>query len=187
MPRQLATVVLACAALGSLAFAGERIAGAKQQPLSEYQKHVRIYGTTPALAAATLRSLRRPPGFREVPCKPPETGWACWIRSPSFPLGAASMGRLFAAMGVAPFSLSNDASDCGRLRQDRRYHLAFQTCEGETLKGRERLMVFATSTATPADKPTTRGLAGFPFPTQVNIFVIGHFEHEGVRPGEEDG
>lgn len=46
-------------------------------------------------------------------------------------------------------------------------------------------MVFATSIVTPADKPRTWGVVGFRYPTEVNMAVIGHFEHEGIRPGEE--
>jgi len=197
MTRPLATVVLACAALGSLAFAGVRIAGAKERHLGYYEKyvqpHVRVYGTTPALAAVTLRSLRRPPGFRDVlPCKMGEPDWACWARSPSVPLGDAAMGRLFASMGVTPYSVykathgdANPAIQCGRLHQEHKYHLALQTCQGEALKGKERLVVFATSIVTPADKPRTRGVVGFHYPTEVNVAVIGHFQHEGIRPAEE--
>jgi hypothetical protein len=106
------------------------------------------------------------------------------MRSPSIPLGDAAMGRLFASMGVTPYSVYS-APFCGRLRQERKYHLALQTCQGEALEGKERLMMFVTSVVTPSDKPTTRRLIGFPAPTEANVFVIGHFEHEGIRPGEE--
>jgi hypothetical protein len=196
MRRRLATVVLACAAAGSLVVATVRIAGANQRHLGYYEKyvqpHIRVYGTTPALAGVTLRSLRRPPGFRAVPCKGLESNWACWARSPSVPLGDATMGRLLASMGITPYSAhkatySDDipAIQCGRLHQERKYHLALQTCKGEALEDKERLTVFATSIVTPADKPRTRGVRGFPYPTEVNVAVIGHFEHEGIRPAEE--
>jgi hypothetical protein len=199
MSRPFATVALACAALGSVAFAGVRIAGAKERHLGYYEKyvqpHIRVYGTNPALANATLRSLRRPPGFRDVlPCEESGPGWACWGRSPSDPLGDAAMGRLLAAMGVTPYAAYKaiygeavPAIRCGRLHQYRKYRLGLQTCQAEAMKGKERLAVFATSTVSPADKPTTRGVRGFPYPTEVNVFVIGHFEHEGVQPGEEEG
>jgi hypothetical protein len=102
------------------------------------------------------------------------------------------MGRLLASMGITPYSVYKatysdaiPAVQCGRLHQERKYHLALQTCKGEALEGKERLTVFATSIVTPADKPRTRGVVGFPYPTEVNIAVDGHFEHEGIRPGEE--
>ncbi len=63
MTRRLATVGLACAALGSLAGAGVRIAGANARHTTDFEKHVRIYGTTPALAEQTLASLHKPPGI----------------------------------------------------------------------------------------------------------------------------
>jgi hypothetical protein len=196
MTRRLATVVLACVALGSLAFAGVRIAGAKERHLGYYERyvqpHIRVYGTTPALSGVTLRSLRRPPGFRTVPCRGLESTWACWARSPSVPLGNAAMGRLFAAMGITPYSVYKatygdaiPAIQCRPFHQERKYHLGLQTCKGEALEGKERLTVFATSIVTPADKPRTEGVRGFPYPTEVNVAVIGHFEHEGIRPGEE--
>lgn len=103
------------------------------------------------------------------------------------------MGRLFASMGVTPYSVYKatygdaiPAIQCQRLHQERRYHLALQTCRGEALEGKERLVVFATSIVTPADRPRTRGVVGFRYPTEVNVAVIGHFQHEGTRPGEEE-
>jgi hypothetical protein len=104
------------------------------------------------------------------------------------------MGRLFAAMGVAPYSTYKatygeaiPAIQCERLHQDRKYQLALQTCQGEALDGKERLVVFATSIVTPADKPRIRGILGYRYPTEVNVAVIGHLQHEGAQRGEEEG
>jgi hypothetical protein len=191
MTRRLATVVLAGAAAGSLGVATVRIAGANQRHQGDYEKHVRIYGTTPALAAATLASLHRPPGFRHCQGqKSPE--WACLSRTPSLPLGEASMRQLLTEIGVRPYSTWQAsyhegplAIECHPFHVFPKYGLGLQVCQAEALKGRDRLLIFAHSFVLPSGKPTRRWIKSWRFPTEVTIAVVGHFEHEGLTPAEE--
>jgi hypothetical protein len=195
MSRRLATVLLACAALGSLAVAGLRIAGANARHLTDEDKHVRVYGTTPALAAATLASLRMPPGFRHAKClSNEEPYWGCWSKSPSLPVDDSGMRRLVLTMGARldpVFAASHGdeipAVHCMRFHVDRKYHLGIQSCKAEALKGDERLGIFVKSFVLPSRKPTRRVIAEptWVYPTEVDVIVAGHFEHEGTRPGEE--
>jgi hypothetical protein len=161
---RIATVVLACAALGSLAVAGVRIAGANARHLTYDEKHVRVYGTTPGLAAATLGSLRMPPGFRHTKCfggQEPDSG--CWSKSPSLPLDESGMGRLVLAMGARPYFVFHatyhdgiPAVECSRFHVYSDYHLGIQNCQAEALKGDERLLIFAKSFLLPSREPTRR-------------------------------
>jgi hypothetical protein len=196
MTKRLAAVVLTCAALGSLALAGVRIAGANARHPSDYEKHLRIYGTTPALAVKTLASLHVPTGFRDVPCLGnQEPGRACWSKTPSLPLGHGEMWRLMRTMGVHPYSAYEatyhdgfPVVSCMRYHVARKYRLGIQNCRAEALKGNERVLIFATSLVLPSLEPTRRVISasGWRYPTEVEIYVVGHFEHEGIRPGEEE-
>jgi hypothetical protein len=194
MTRRLATVALASLAAGSLAVATVRIAGANQRHQGEYEKQARVYGTTPALAAATLASLHRPPGFRSTKCEAQEeqSQWACLSRTPSFPLSEASMRRLLTEMGVQPYSAYEAVQheemhpvECRHSHVIRKHGLGLQSCQVEALKGRERLLIFATSFVLRSDKPSRRWQRPFQSPTEINIYVVGLFEHEGLTHAEE--
>jgi hypothetical protein len=196
MQRRLATVLLACAAVGSLALAGVRIAGANDRRLADFEKHARVYGTTPALAAATLASLRMPPGYRRRTCsgyKEPE--WGCWSKSPSVALDPHTMHDLILAMGARPYFIHQatygdgvPVVQCSRLRTYPNRHIVLQLCQAEALMGHERLTILAKSFLSQSGKPTRRVIREptWSYPTEVQIAVAGHFEHEGTRPGEED-
>jgi hypothetical protein len=102
------------------------------------------------------------------------------------------MRRLLIEMGVQPYSTwratyheGPRAIECRPLHVVRKYDLGLQTCQAEALKGRERLLIFANSFLLPSGKPTRRWLRSWRFPTEVNIAVEGHFEHEGLTPAEE--
>lgn len=195
MTRRLGIVLLACAALGSLAFAGLRIARAKEPHQTDYEKHVRIYGTTPALAAATLASLQTPKGFHSVKCfGKPSPEWGCWSKSPSMPIDVPAIKRLVVAMGARPYSAYEavyhdgvPAVQCSTYHYWHKYRLGIESCQAEALKGDERLLLFVQSFVSPTRGPTTRIVAQptWNYPTEVNISVVGHFEHEGLQPGEE--
>jgi hypothetical protein len=186
MGKRFATVVLACAAAGSLAVATVRIAGADQRHQDGSEKDVRVYGTTPALATATLASLHKPPGFRHTKCQgqqSPES--ACMRRTPSLPLGEAGMRRLLMEMGAPPYSVYEatyhddvPAVQCRPFHVFRKYGIGLQTCQAEALKGRERLVIFATSFLLPSGKPTRHWLRAWRFPTEITIDMVGYFEHD---------
>ncbi len=102
------------------------------------------------------------------------------------------MRRLLSEMGVRPYSTwqaayheGPRAIECWPFHVFRKYDLGLQTCRAEALKGRERLLIFATSSVLPSGKPTRRWLRSWRFPTELNISVVGHFEHEGLTPAEE--
>jgi len=102
------------------------------------------------------------------------------------------MRRLLTEMGVQPCSAYQATYhegprpiECSHIHVFRKSDLGFRTCRAEALKGRERLTIFANSFLLPSGKPTRRWLRSWRFPTEVNISVEGHFEHEGIRPGEE--
>ncbi|HEX4436625.1 MAG TPA: hypothetical protein VH061_07480 [Solirubrobacteraceae bacterium] len=195
MSKRLATVVLAFAALCSLAITGVRITRSNDRYLSDSEKHIRVYGTTPALAAATLASLRKPPGFRDAECFVTENQeQRCWSRTPSVPLEGGGLQRLLETIGVRPYSVYNatyhdgaPSIQCSRFKIERRYRLGMQKCQVEALKGDERLAISAQSFVLPSHKATRRSIAPWKYPTEVRIAVIGHFEHEGIRAGEQEG
>ncbi len=102
------------------------------------------------------------------------------------------MRRIFTEMGVRPYSVSEatyhenvPAIQCRPLHVLRKYDLGLELCQGEARKGRERLLIFAHSLVSPSGKPTRRWLKTWRFPTELNVAVEGHFEHEGLTPAEE--
>ena len=178
MSRRFATLLLACAALGSLVFAGVRIAGARSNNDANYEAYVRSHPAPPAHAAATLASLHRPPGFRDAACPWKEGGWRCWSKSPSLPLGERAMRRLLAAIGARPYvgratREGVPAIHCGPLHGVRRYDLAVEMCNAKAVMGKERLVMFVTSWLLPSGKPSRR--TPFPaarYPTEVHVSVV---------------
>jgi hypothetical protein len=195
--KRVQTGALAAAALASIAVAGVRIAGAARtghEP-SDFDNHVRVYGTTPTLAAATLRRLRTPTGFRRGRCSGrPKAEEACFVRSPSITLDQREMRRLFSGMGVKPYSVYRatygepvSAVECSTTRYMRKVRRSLQLCHGEALAGDERLSVSAHSIlagAPASPHGSTRALQGWGQPTELIVFVVGHFLHEGLREGE---
>jgi hypothetical protein len=102
------------------------------------------------------------------------------------------MHRLLAEMGVRPYSAWQTtyhegprAIECRPFHVLPKYRLGLRSCVAEALKGRERLVIFATSFLLPSGQPTRRWLRSWRFPTEVNVSVVGHFEREGLTPAEE--
>lgn len=188
--KRLQTGVLAVAALAALAVAGLRIGGAAaaHRPAG-LDKQVRVYGTTPTLAAATLAKLRTPSGFRPSRCVYyREANSACFSRSRSIPLDDATMRRLVAALGARPYSLyGRDPTACFRARHFKTARLTFQACHGEGLIGDERLSLVARSLVASGPKGvhgTTRTVRLVPHPSEISVDVVGHFLHYGSGEGE---
>jgi hypothetical protein len=105
------------------------------------------------------------------------------------------MRRLFAALGVEPYSVYEatyhkpmSAIRCAPTHRLRKFGLSLQTCRGEALAGDERLALFANSIVLggpTSARGATRTLPGWPAPSELNVYVIGHFLHEGFLPNEE--
>ena len=98
-------------------------------------------------------------------------------------------------MGMSPYSIYSHqgipATQCLPFDALRKYHrglthLGIKHCEGEALKGTERVLLWATSVLSASERPTIRTLPGYPHPTKLNVAVVGHFQHEGLTPREEE-
>jgi hypothetical protein len=105
------------------------------------------------------------------------------------------MHDLILAMGARPYFIHQatygdgvPVVQCSRLRTYPNRHIALQLCQAEALMGHERLTILAKSFLSQSGKPTRRVIREptWSYPTEVQIAVAGHFEHEGTRPGEED-
>jgi hypothetical protein len=112
-------------------------------------------------------------------------------RTPSLPLSEVGVRGLLIEMGIRPYSVYEatyhkdvPAVQCRPLHMFRKYGLGFEVCQAEALEGRERLLIFAHSFVLPSGKPTRRWLRSWRFPTELDIAVTGHFEHEGLTPAE---
>jgi hypothetical protein len=134
----LRETLLAATALLSVA----RLVGCGESVVERRMKQLdaetRVYGTSPADAAATLAKLRTPAGFRPVACGPHGRSeyMTCFNRLPSILVDELEMKRLLAGIGAQP------------------------------------------STGTARRLPSVRS------GTEVEVDVIGHFLHTGIRAGE---
>jgi hypothetical protein len=115
----------------------------------------------------------------------------CLARDTSITLDGGKMRRLLTAIGVNPYSVYHatwgglvSAITCSPAHYLRKVRMSLQLCHGEVLAGDERLLVFAHSLLAggPASpRGTTRTLPGWPRPTELTVYVEGHFLHYGTR------
>lgn len=179
MAKLIGTSLLAACALGSLALAGARIAGATERG-GDYEMSAGVQ-INPGTATATLSRLRTPSGFSRGRCSDYiEHPDACFSRGRSISLDKTVWSGLYAAMEVTPYVepvlAPIGAIKCLRGRHPRRGRLTLQACEGEGLLGGERVWLSASSVLVAGSTRTygtTRTLRGFPKPTEVRVYVLG--------------
>ncbi len=173
MSRQVQIVVLAVAALASLAVAGARIAHALHgKPTRTFQ--IPVMGSSAAAEAATLRALRTPPRFRRFyPC----TDGVCFILPRSLPLKTATASHIAEAFGVkiASSFVKGSPVECGLLGR--------RVCQVEGIVKGEYMTVWVQRPEVRNPKPRTRRnrrtyerfvvIPG----TEVEISVVGHCIH----------
>jgi hypothetical protein len=141
--KQVQAGLLAAAALASVAVACVRIAGAAGHRPSALDKQVRVYGTTTALAAATLAELHTPSGFQPSRCKGHEPDSKCFSRPRSIPLDHATMARLVASFGIRPYSVYRaDPIACFRTKHSKKPRLTLQACHADSSCGRRKARPF---------------------------------------------
>jgi hypothetical protein len=186
MRARISTLLLAGVAMASIAVAVVRIANATGDHRDSVQKQVRVYGTTAALAAETRRKLRPPLGFQRSSDCHVDRETVCFTRSNSLLLNVHVVGRLLAALGATLYSADRAKSGVppiGCRTASVRFRLSFQSCDAEALIGPERLRVSVKSAVHVVHgslRPTTRSVKGFAYPTEIHVFVIGHFLDTGA-------
>lgn len=179
-------VLLAGAAIASIAVATIRISGATADHPDWVQKQIRVYGTTAALAAETRAKLKPPPGFKRSSDCPVDPETVCFVRNESRLLDPPLMQRYLAAIGATLSSTDRVQSGVPPIvcrTASLRVRLSFQGCDAEATIGHERLMVSAHSAILVAHgsvRPTRRSPKGFAFPAEIHVNVIGHFLHQGT-------
>jgi hypothetical protein len=186
MQARMFVVLLIAAVIALIAVAAIRISDATGNHRDWVQKQIRVYGTTPALAAETRAKLKSPPGFeRSSDCHVnPET--VCFARNESRLLDPPVMERYLADIGATLYSTDRVQSGVPPIAcrtASLHVRLSFQRCDAEATIGHERLRVSAHSAILVAHgslRPTRRSPKGFAFPAEIHVYVIGHFLHEGA-------
>jgi hypothetical protein len=185
----LRETLLAATALVSVALlvgCGESVV---ERRMKQLDAETRVYGTSPADAAATLAKLRTPAGFRPVACGPHGRSeyMTCFNRLPSILVDELEMKRLLAGIGAQPSTGMGPVQCHPRSRHFAVPHLQLQGCVANAIVGEERLAIFEKSLVLVGPSRTTgtaRRLPSVRSGTEIEVDVIGHFLHTGIRAGE---